>query len=112
MWTDNQTEPAEAERASGGRFSDPLFYAEEPRKFWRDIVRTALDVAGETPLQKPDLIPEVSPEEVREFSDHCVHIRSVYEYAAGLFRDGSEEERNAMYARAPLFFKDLGSSVR
>jgi hypothetical protein len=72
MWTDIQIDTAAAaEKANGGRFSDPLFFAEEHRKFWRDVVRTALDVADETPLQKSDLIPEVSPEEVKEFSDHC-----------------------------------------
>ncbi len=58
MWTDNQIDAvaaAAAERADGGRFSDPLFSAQEHWKFWRDIVRTALDVADEAPLQKPDV---------------------------------------------------------
>jgi AbiU2 len=110
MWTDNQIDAAAAaaaEKANGGKFSDPLFYAPEHRKFWRDVVRTALDVADETPKQSDELIPEVSHDEVRLFSDHCVHIRSVYEYATRLFRDSDDLEQGAMKAVAPRLFDDL-----
>ncbi|WP_027545223.1 hypothetical protein [Bradyrhizobium sp. WSM2254] len=49
----------------------------------------------------------VSAEEVRNFADHCVYIRSVYEYARRFFAESSEAERAAMQSVAPLFFEDL-----
>jgi hypothetical protein len=34
-----------AEKANGGRFIDPLFYAPEHRDFWRGVIRVALEAA-------------------------------------------------------------------
>lgn len=45
-FTDQQIDraaAAAAEKANGGRFLDPLFYAPEHRQFWRDVVKAALD---------------------------------------------------------------------
>ena len=36
---------AAAEKANGGRFLDPLFYAPEHQAFWRDVIKAALDAA-------------------------------------------------------------------
>jgi hypothetical protein len=52
MWTDKQIDAAAAaaaEKANGGKFSDPLFYAPEHRAFWREVVKTALEAAQATP---------------------------------------------------------------
>jgi hypothetical protein len=49
----------------------------------------------------------VSPEEIKIFAEHCVHIRSVFEYALRLFAQSSRAERTAMENAAPLFFEDL-----
>lgn len=111
MWTDEQIDAAAAaaaEKANGGRFNDPLFYKPEHHAFWRDVVRTALDVAEETPRKSndPNIIPEVTPDEVGQFADHCVHIRSVFEYARRLFSESSEPEQAAMKAVAPHLFED------
>ena len=40
---------AAAERANGGKFNDPLFYAPEHQAFWREVVKTALDAAVNNP---------------------------------------------------------------
>lgn len=64
MRTDSQIEAAAtaaAEKANGGKFSDPLFYSPEQRTFWREVIRTALDAAdaslGATPNVLDDEIP-------------------------------------------------------
>ncbi|KRR09981.1 hypothetical protein CQ12_06095 [Bradyrhizobium jicamae] len=49
----------------------------------------------------------VSPDEVRLFANHCVYIRSIYEYARRLFSQSNEAERAAMKSVAPYFFEDL-----
>src|SRR5438067_10383220 len=49
----------------------------------------------------------VSPEEVKLFAEHCVYMRSVYEYARRLFSESTDAEHAAMKAVAPLFFEDL-----
>ncbi|MBU6463178.1 MAG: hypothetical protein KGK01_01725 [Bradyrhizobium sp.] len=49
----------------------------------------------------------VSRDEIRLFADHCVHIRSVFEYAIRMFAESTEAERKAMNAVAPRFFEDL-----
>lgn len=41
---------AAAEKANGGRFLDPLFYAPEHREFWREVVKAALQAARPLPL--------------------------------------------------------------
>lgn len=33
---------AMAEKANGGKFADPLFYAPEHRAFWREVVKAGL----------------------------------------------------------------------
>jgi hypothetical protein len=48
-----------------------------------------------------------SPEDVKDFAEHCVHIRSVYEYARRLFSESTDAELEAMNSVAPLFFEDL-----
>lgn len=51
----------------------------------------------------------VSTDEVRNFAEHCVYIRSVYEYARRLFAESTDAEREAMTTVAPHFFEDLAS---
>ncbi|QPF91472.1 hypothetical protein [Bradyrhizobium commune] len=51
----------------------------------------------------------VSADEVGNFADHCVYIRSVYEYARRLFAESTDAEREAMTTVAPHFFEDLAS---
>lgn len=34
---------AMAEKANGGRFSDPLFYAPEHKEFWLEVVRAGME---------------------------------------------------------------------
>jgi hypothetical protein len=111
MWTDKQivaAAAAAAEKANGGHFRDPLFYAPEHRQFWRDTVRTALDVATETLRDKgPKKSSAIAEEEVRQFCDHCVYIRSVFEVTRRLFLESDQAERDAMQAVAPRIFEDL-----
>jgi hypothetical protein len=110
MWTDGQIEAAAtaaAEKANGGRFVDPLFYAPEHRDFWREVVRTALDAAQNASKKTKGIPQKASRKEVVLFSDHCAQMRSVYEYAIRLFRDSSAEERQAMEATAKSFFEDI-----
>ena len=52
-------------------------------------------------------IPTVTNQEVQDFSDHCVYIRSVYLWMLRLFRDSDDAECALMKATAPLFFDDL-----
>jgi hypothetical protein len=49
----------------------------------------------------------VSRDEIRLFADHCVYIRSVFEYYLRIFRQGTLDEYAAMDAVAPRFFEDL-----
>jgi hypothetical protein len=109
MWTDAQIEAAAAaaaEKANGGKFSDPLFYKPEHKAFWRDVVRTALDAADAKPAPLAPAKP--TPEEVATFSSHCVYIRSVYTLTMRIWRHSNDAERNTMEAVAPLFFEDVG----
>lgn len=49
-FTDEQIDAATAaaaEKANGGRFTDPLFYAPEHKVFWREVIRTALEATTE-----------------------------------------------------------------
>ncbi len=98
---------AAAEKANGGKFADPLFYKPEHRHFWQDVIRTAFDAAegksssGQSPSQR------ASKQEVKDFSDHCVYIRSVYLFMLRIWRDSNEDERKMMEGVAPLFFQDM-----
>jgi hypothetical protein len=110
MWTDAQIElaaVAAAEKANGGKFVDPLFYKPEHQRFWRNVVRTALEATDAPPATKQSEPPNVSKKEIEEFSDHCVYIRSVYVFATRLLRDCDEQERKSMEAIAPSIFADL-----
>ncbi len=49
----------------------------------------------------------VSHKEVRDFSDHCVFIRSVYLFTMRILRDSDTGERKLMEAVAPSIFADL-----
>jgi hypothetical protein len=100
MWTESQIEAAAAaaaEKANGGKFTDPLFCKPEHQKFWREVIRVAFDAAE-----------AVSPKEVEEFSAHCVYIRSVYTFMMRVWRDSDDAERKVMEAIAPFFFEDMG----
>ena len=100
---------AAAEKANGGKFSDPLFYKPEQRGFWRDVVRTALLAAEAASAPgKKEPAPNVSQKEVRDFTDHCVYIRSVYTFMTRIWKDSDADERKTMEAIAPLFFEDIG----
>lgn len=46
----------------------------------------------------------VSKEDVVQFSEHCVYIRSLYTLALRIWRDSDEEERAAMETISPSFF--------
>jgi hypothetical protein len=49
----------------------------------------------------------VSRDEIRIFAEHCVYIRSVFEYYVRIFAEGTKAEYAAMGAVAPRFFEDL-----
>jgi hypothetical protein len=100
---------AAAEKANGGKFFDPLFYKPEQRTFWRDVVRTALQAAeAASASRKKEPAPKASQKEVKDFSEHCVYIRSVYTFMTRIWRDSAADERKTMEAIAPLFFEDIG----
>jgi hypothetical protein len=52
--------------------------------------------------------PDGFDKEVKDFSDHCVYIRSVYVLATRIWRDTKDEDRKLMEFTAPAFFLDLG----
>jgi hypothetical protein len=54
----------------------------------------------------------VSDKEVKDFSEHCVFIRSVYLFGVRLFKDSDPTERDLMTAVAPLLFEDLTQVFR
>jgi hypothetical protein len=56
--------------------------------------------------------PEVSSGEVKEFSEHCVYIRSVYTLMMRIWTDSDERERKMMEAISPLFFEDIAKVLR
>jgi hypothetical protein len=110
MPTDKQIDAAAAaaaEKANGGKFLDPLFYKPEHQAFWRDVIRCALE-ASEAATRKERKASQVSKEEVRTFSEHCVYIRSVYTFMTRIWRDSDAGERAVMESVAPLFFEDIG----
>jgi hypothetical protein len=49
----------------------------------------------------------VSNEEVKKFSEHCLLMRSVYRYMVRLFKDSNPTEHALMNAVAPQFFGAL-----
>jgi hypothetical protein len=103
---------AAAEKANGGRFFDPLFYKPEQRAFWQEVVRTALEAADAAlASKKQGTPPKVSEKEVKDFSDHCVYIRSVYTLMMRIWRDSNADERKVMEALAPSFFEDIGKVI-
>jgi hypothetical protein len=111
MRTEQQIEAAAAaaaEKANGGKFTDPLFYKPEHRAFWKEVIRTAFDVADAASPPGAAAASNVSQKEVEEFSAHCVYIRSVYTFMMRIWRDSDEGERKVMEAIAPLFFEDMG----
>jgi hypothetical protein len=111
MRTEQQIEAgaaAAAEKANGGKFTDPLFYKPEHRAFWKEVIRAAFDAADAASAPAAAADPKVSAKEVEEFSAHCVYIRSVYTFMMRIWRDSDDVEREVMEAIAPLFFEDMG----
>jgi hypothetical protein len=111
MPTEQQIEAAAAaaaEKANGGKFTDPLFYKPEHRAFWKEVIRTAFDAADAASVPGAATEPKVSVKEVEDFCGHCVYIRSVYTFMMRIWRDSDEAERKLMEAIAPLFFEDMG----
>jgi hypothetical protein len=102
---------AAAEKANGGKFTDPLFYKPEHRAFWKEVVRTALDATDAPPAPKKASPTPVSNEEVQKFSEHCVYIRSVWTFMMRIWRDSDANERKLMEGVAPLFFSDIGQAL-
>jgi len=102
---------AAAEKANGGKFFDPLFYKPEHQAFWREVIRAVLKVADATSSDAFREFPTVSHEEVKEFSGHCVYIRSVYLFTMRIWRDSDRTERKMMEDIAPLFFEDIGKAL-
>lgn len=108
MWTDAQIEKAAAaaaEKANGGKFIDPLFYEPEHKKFWRDVIRTALEAAEQRPAVA--MLQPISEKEIQDFSEHCVYIRSIYVFTMRILRDCDEVEVKSMNGVAPTIFADL-----
>lgn len=99
---------AAAEKANGGKFTDPLFYKPEHRAFWKEVIRTAFDAADAASAPGAATQPTVSEKEVEEFSGNCVYIRSVYTFMMRIWRDSDDAERKVMESIAPLFFEDMG----
>lgn len=97
---------AAAERANGGKFSDPLFFKTEHQAFWQDVIRTAFAAVDSKPAR--GAIPRPTVDEVKTFSEHCVYIRSVFRFMLRIWRDSNNGERELMEATAPLFFEDMG----
>src|ERR1700730_4749700 len=89
---------AAAEKANGGKFTDPLFYKPEHRAFWKEVIRTALDAADAVSASRKATPTPVSKEEVQKFSEHCVYIRSVWVLMMRIWRDSDENERKLMEA--------------
>lgn len=56
-----------AEKANGGRFTDPLFYKPEHQQFWREVVKTALETAA-SPWQPIETAPRDGSEVLLGFS--------------------------------------------
>jgi hypothetical protein len=54
----------------------------------------------------------VAPKDVRDFSDHCVLIRSVWLFTMRIWRDSDEQERSTMEAIALSIFEDLAQVLR
>jgi AbiU2 len=102
---------AAAEKANGGKFTDPLFYKPEHRAFWKEVIRTALDAAEAASASKKATPTPVSKDEVQKFSEHCVYIRSVWVFMMRIWRDSDENERKLMEGIAPLFFADIGQAL-
>lgn len=97
---------AAAEKVNGGKFSDPLFYKPEHQKLWGEIARAVLDAAkggGPVPLVKP-----ATAKELKEFSEHCTYVHSVYAAGLRVWKDSTEAERKTMEAVAPRFFENFG----
>jgi AbiU2 len=114
MRTDQQIEAAAAaaaEKANGGKFTDPLFYMPEHRAFWKEVIRTALNAADAEPATKKAPPTPVSNEEVQKFSEHCVYIRVVWTLMMRTWRDTDEAERKLMEGIAPIFFADIGQAL-
>ncbi|WP_315718127.1 MULTISPECIES: hypothetical protein [unclassified Bradyrhizobium] len=112
MRTEQQVQAAAAaaaEKANGGKFTDPLFYKPEHQAFWREVVRAALDAADAARPTKPST--PVSKEEIQTFSEHCVYIRSVWVLMMRIWRDSTQDERNLMESIAPTFFADVGQTL-
>jgi hypothetical protein len=53
-------------------------------------------------------VEKVSLDKLAEFSEHCVFIRSVYQFATRIWRDSEADERKVMESVARLFFEDIG----
>ncbi|WP_315729034.1 hypothetical protein [Bradyrhizobium sp. SZCCHNS2015] len=102
---------AAAEKANGGKFTDPLFYKPEHRAFWKEVIRTALNAADAAsgPEKAPSL--PLSKDEVQQFSEHCVYIRSTWTLLMRIWRDSDENERKLMEGIAPSFFADVGQAL-
>ena len=49
----------------------------------------------------------VSRDEIRLFAEHCVYIRSVFEYYVRIFSESTKAEYAAMEAVSPRFFEDM-----
>jgi hypothetical protein len=98
---------AAAEKANGGKFADPLFYKPEHRAFWQSVIRTAFDAAEGKSQAKRLAGQRASKQEVTDFANHCVYIRSVYLFMLRIWRDSSEDERKSMKGVAQLFFQDM-----
>ena len=111
MLTETQIDTAAAaaaEKANGGKFTDPLFYKPEQQVFWRAVVRTALEAANASPAGADVAEVEVSNNDIEDFSDHCVFIRSVWTIATRIWRDGGAQERQLWEKVAPSVYADLG----
>jgi AbiU2 len=82
-----------------------------PAPVFPRYVEAESSVANVLSPSKGFTTPEVSREEVKEFSHHCVHIRSVYSLMTRIWRDSDEGERRTMEAIAHSFFENLSQAL-
>jgi hypothetical protein len=93
-----------------------LFWWKPEADGWHRFVFTNQSAASLFTTDLQDMVKDqnhirrqwVAPDEIKNFADHCVHIRSVFEYTTRIFRDSTDAERTAMESVAPHFFEDLG----
>src|SRR5690348_13831245 len=71
---------------------------------WDEFITCGSEDAVRSDQRNEKPKPTVSPNEIEEFRDHCVYIRSVYTLMMRIWRGSDDSERKMMDAISPLFF--------